>query len=327
VIGIVFFNYIYTSIEFIYMLSIQQMHYLVVLSETRNFVRASELCHVTQPTLSMQVKKAEQLLGHVVFDRDRNPVELTLFGQELIPVLRDILNEEQRLSTITAKWNGTYKEEIRMGVIPTVASYLIPELFTKWKAHLPGVQLIIEEMRTPDLLVAMMNKQVDLAILAGPVSDPSFRTIPLYQEEIMAYSKEIETSEVDIAQLTDLHPWLLTKGNCLRTQMVSFCGIQEGKESANWSYEGGNVELLMNMVDQDGGYTLVPEFYRMTKNQRDFLKHIRSGAGKNYPAREIIALAGHRTTKWGSIERMIREVQLSFRARSNKQLEVLSWNG
>jgi LysR family hydrogen peroxide-inducible transcriptional activator len=143
----------------------------------------------------------------------------------------------------------------------------------------------------------------------------------------MAYTKEIETSEVDIAQLTDLHPWLLTKGNCLRTQMVSFCGIQEGKESANWSYEGGNVELLMNMVDQDGGYTLVPEFYRMTKNQRDFLKHIRSGAGKNYPAREIIALAGHRTTKWGSIERMIREVQLSFRARSNKQLEVLSWNG
>jgi hypothetical protein len=83
----------------------------------------------------------------------------------------------------------------------------------------------------------------------------------------------------------------------------------------------------MNMVDQDGGYTLVPEFYRMTKNQRDFLKHIRSGAGKNYPAREIIALAGHRTTKWGSIERMIREVQLSFSARSNKQLEVLSWNG
>ena len=175
------------------MLSIQQMHYLVVLSETRNFVRASELCHVTQPTLSMQVKKAEQLLGHVVFDRDRNPVELTLFGQELIPVLRDILNEEQRLETMTAKWNGTYKEEIRMGIIPTVAAYLIPELFTKWKAQLPGVQLVIEEMRTRDLLVAMMNKELDLAILAGPVRDPSFRTIPLYHEEIMAYTKEIQT--------------------------------------------------------------------------------------------------------------------------------------
>jgi hypothetical protein len=109
--------------------------------------------------------------------------------------------------------------------------------------------------------------------------------------------------------------------------MVSFCGIQEGKESVNWSYEGGNVELLMNMVDQDGGYTLVPEFYRMTKQQRDSLKHIRSGTSKNYPAREIIALAGHRTTKWGSIERMIREVQLSFGSRSTEHLEVLSWNG
>ena len=214
-----------------------------------------------------------------------------------------------------------------MGVIPTVAAYLIPELFTKWKTQLPGVQLIIEEMRTPDLLVAMMNKQVDLAILAGPVSDPSFRSIPLYQEEIMAYTKVIETSEVDIAQLTDLHPWLLTKGNCLRKQIVSFCGIQEGKESVNWSYEGGNVDLLMNMVDQDGGYTLVPEFYRMTKQQRVALKHIRSGASKMYPAREIIALAGHRTTKWGTIERMIREVQLSFGSRSSEQLEVLSWNG
>lgn len=309
------------------MLSIQQMHYLVVLSETRNFVRASELCHVTQPTLSMQVKKAEQLLGHAVFDRDRNPVELTPFGNELIPVLRDILNEEQRLATITSKWNGTYKEEIRMGVIPTVAAYLVPELFSKWKAQLPGVQLVIEEMRTKDLLVAMLNKQVDVAILAGPASDPSFRTIPLYHEEIMAYTNEIKTPEVGIEQLTDLHPWLLTKGNCLRTQMVSFCGIQEGSDTANWSYEGGNIELLMNMVDQAGGYTLVPEFYRMTKKQRETLKHIRSGAIKNYPAREIIALAGNRTTKWTSIERLIREVQLTFGAKSSSDLEVLSWNG
>ena len=214
-----------------------------------------------------------------------------------------------------------------MGVIPTVAAYLIPELFTKWKAQLPGVQLIIEEMRTRDLLVAMVNKELDLAILAGPAIDPSCRTIPLYREEIMAYAEGIQTSVVDIEELANLNPWLLTKGNCLRTQMVSFCGIQEGNDKSNWSYEGGNIDLLMNMVDQDGGYTLVPEFHRMTKQQRDALKHIRSGAKHTYPAREIIALAGHRTTKWASIDRIIREVQLSFGTRSNEQLEVLSWNG
>ena len=134
------------------MISIQQMQYILILSEELHFQRASERCFVTQPTLSMQIKKAEELLGSVIFDRSVNPINLTAFGVEVVGVIREILTENERLKVLKSRFKGEYKEEIRLGVIPTISAYLIPKMYSVWKKSMGEINLTIEELTTKALL-------------------------------------------------------------------------------------------------------------------------------------------------------------------------------
>jgi len=308
------------------MLSIQQMHYILVLSEERQFQRASEICFVTQPTLSMQVKKAEDQLGFAIFDRSRNPIELTPFGESLLPVLREVINETSKISILTDRLKGNYKEVVRLGIIPTVAAYIVPDMFQKWQERIGNVQLIIEELKTEELIVATERKEIDFAILAGPFHDARLRTIPLFQEEILAYIPSQKGPSVSVDQLSELHPWLLSRGNCLRTQMIQFCQLKDELETDNWNYEGGNLELLLKMVDLNGGYSLVPEYYHLNEIQKSGLKSIIGQNESSLPAREIVALMPNRTLKKEKIEQIIREIQLAYSRRNSNKLKVLNWN-
>jgi LysR family hydrogen peroxide-inducible transcriptional activator len=308
------------------MLSIQQMHYILVLSEELQFQRASERCFVTQPTLSMQVKKAEELLGHPIFDRSRNPIQLTPFGSSLLPIIREVVNESNKIDNLLERMKGSYKEVIKIGVIPTIASYLVPDMFQKWQERIGHVQLMIEELKTEELILVLERKEIDLAILAGPYNDNRLRTIPMFKEEILAYIPSCNKNEISVEELTELHPWLLSRGNCLRTQMIQFCQLKEGQEIDAWNYEGGNLELLLKMVDMNGGYSLVPEYYHLNENQRTQLKSISNGT-KSVPAREIIALVPNRSLKWETIEKLIREIQFNYNRVSKSEMHVLNWNG
>lgn len=306
------------------MLSIQQMHYIVVLSEELQFQRASERCFVTQPTLSMQVKKAEDVLGHPIFDRSRNPIELTPFGKSLLPIIREVVNETSKIDHLLERMKGNYKEIIKIGVIPTIASYLVPDMFQKWQERIGNIQLIIEELKTEELIVAMDRKELDMAILAGPFHDNRLRTIPLFKEEILAYIPSLEQSQISVEDLSELHPWLLSRGNCLRTQMIQFCQLKEDQEIDAWNYEGGNLELLLKMVDMNGGYSLVPEFYHLQENQRKQLKSISNGMNL-VPAREVIAVVPNRSLKWETIEQLIREIQLNYNKK--RSMKCVFWIG
>lgn len=303
------------------MISIQQMQYILVLSEERQFQRASEKCFVTQPTLSMQLKKAENTLGYTIFDRSTTPLELTPFGELLLPIVRDILSEYGRIAELTEKQKGVYRERLRIGIIPTVADYMVPDLFNQWKTELTDVQLSIEEMKTEDVLVALDQKKIDVGILAGPVTDPKLRSTVLFDEEILAFVPESDAQEVTTEDLENYHPWLLTSGNCLRTQMIHFCNLNN--EQDEWNYEGGNMKLLRQMVEMNGGYTLIPE--RSVAKKSSQYKRIRSSIGE-VPARQIIALSPNRSTKWGSIEKIVRSVQLLYGAKKDaEQMKLLSW--
>jgi LysR family hydrogen peroxide-inducible transcriptional activator len=308
------------------MLSIQQMHYILVLSEELQFQRASERCFVTQPTLSMQVKKAEEILGHPIFDRSRNPIELTPFGSSLLPIIREVVNETNKIDHLLERLKGNYKEVIKIGIIPTIASYLVPDMFQKWQERIGNIQLTIEELKTEELIVAMEKKELDLAILAGPFNDNRLRTIPLFKEEILAYVPSNKKKTISVEELTELHPWLLSRGNCLRTQMIQFCQLKDEQEIDAWNYEGGNLELLLKMVDMNGGYSLVPEYYHLNENQRTQLKSITNGSN-SVPAREIIALVPNRSLKWETIEKLIREIQFNYNRVSKSEMHVLNWNG
>lgn len=308
------------------MISIQQMHYVLVLSEQRQFQRASELCFVTQPTLSMQVKKAEEHLGFPIFDRSRNPIELTPFGESLIPVIREVLNESGKIEILLQKLKGNYKEQVKIGIIPTVAAYLVPDMFSTWQEKVGGVQLLIEEQKTEELLLSLERKELDMAILAGPVMDQRLRTIPLFKEEIEVYCPSLKQSKITTTDLADLHPWLLSRGNCLRTQMIQFCQLKDQVGSESWNYEGGNIEILLKMVDKNGGYSLVPEHYHLTDVQRSKLKSVYAPNNSGVPAREIIALVPNRTLKWDSLNRLIREMQLFYNTEKQQEMQVLDWS-
>lgn len=304
------------------MISIQQMHYILALSEERQFQRASEKCFVTQPTLSMQLRKAEESLGNAIFDRSRSPIELTEFGEHLLPIIRDVLNENAKVDELVARSKGVFKERIRVAVIPTIAGYLIPDMFAVWRNELEGVQLSIEELKTEDALQALEEKRIDLAIMAGPVADPKLRTTVLFQEEIKAFTKDMDANEIEAEELIHLHPWLLTEGNCLRTQMIHFCSLQNPDED-EWNYQGGNIRLLVQMVERHGGYTLVPENF-IDSGAEGYLT-IRSSTNE-VPAREVIALTSNRTTKWGNIEKIIRSIQLKYgKGQMQNSFQLLSW--
>lgn len=306
------------------MLSFQQIQYILTLSEELQFQRASDRCFVTQPTLSMQIKKAEETIGNLIFDRSRQPLEVTKFGQELLPYLRDTLFEYQKINEFIARSKGVFKQEVRIAIIPTIAGYMLPEMYQIWKDKLHSIQLVIEEMKTEDLLIAMEERKIDVGILSGPVFESNLRSIPLYQEEIKAYFPAESKSNVTTDELRDVHPWLLNHGNCLRTQMMDFCGLNDKGMKADWDYEGGNIKLLERMVEAYGGYTLVPNFYVQEKSSN--YKSIQSSNGE-VPAREVIALVSKRKEKWEVIEQIIRTIQLEYNKSSsaNKNFRLLNW--
>lgn len=305
------------------MVTIQQLQYMVTLSEEGSFNKASEKCFVTQPTLSMQIKKAEEFLGYPVFDRTQQPIRLTPFGERFISIARDVINEYNRIEQFTQVHSGTHREVIRMGVIPTVAAYLIPDLYHQWSEFSADFQLVVEELKTDELIKAMEEDKIDVGILSGPYVDPKLRVTKLFQEEILAYFPTMTKRNLSTSDLESAHPWLLTKGNCLRTQIMHFCNLKTGTD--DWDYQGGNMDLLIEMVDQHGGYTLIPQFYAKRK-ELNFLR-IESETGE-VPAREIIALTKNRSMKWDQIEKLLRESQTHYSQKNKlyERFKLLNWS-
>jgi LysR family hydrogen peroxide-inducible transcriptional activator len=307
------------------MISIQQMNYIVVLSEELLFQRASERCFVTQPTLSMQIKKAEETLGYVIFDRDSNPLQLTPSGHKLIPILREILAETDKIKLLTDQLKGKVKEEVRIGIIPTIAAYLLPDLFSTWIADFSNIKLKIRELKTTDALEALERKELDMAIIAGPHLDPRLRSVPLYLEEIQVYCPEVKSKEIQFEQIQQKHPWLLNKGNCLRTQMLHFCQLNQDSNAQDWDYEGGNLPLLIEMVNKNGGYTLIPAHFKLLPEQEAGIKTITELQAA--PAREVIALMPNRSMKMQHLEAVTRQIQHFYGyKKTNKNLLVLDWD-
>ena len=186
------------------------------------------------------------------------------------------------------------------------------------------INLTIEELTTNSLLEALEKNEIDVAIFAGPHAANKYRTVPLFTEEILIYCPSLKKKEVSMDVLQQQNPWLLSKGNCLRTQMIEFCQLTDSHLFGQWNYQGGNLKLLMEMVDNEGGYTLIPENLPMSEKRKKALVQINSKFGS--PAREIIAVFPNRTIKSNGIDRIIRDVQLNFMTSGkSKKINVLGW--
>jgi len=305
------------------MITLQQMQYISVLAEELHFLKASERCFVSQPTLSMQVKKAEETLGGIIFDRSSIPLKLTSFGKQILPVVRDVLEENEKLTELMGRIKGNLIEEIKIGIIPTVAVYMIPSIFLLLKDSLNHAKITFEEMKSEELIVALENHKIDLGIMAGPYVDVKIESIQLFREQILVYCRELTGDNLRLEQLQDLKPWLLNNGNCLRNQMWNFCELKNSRDTFDWDYHGGNIDLLMKMVEQNGGYTLIPENIEFPEEKRAFLKTLENK--NSFPAREIVALFPRRTMKKSTINEIIRVVKSKFPTSDKGNLTILDW--
>ena len=244
-------------------MTLTQLNYIVAVDTHRHFATAAEKCYVTQPTLSMQISKLEKELDVLIFDRSKHPVVPTQIGRELIEQARIILKESEQLREISTRKEDELSGAFRVGVIPTIAPYLIPLFLKNFSSANPHVEITFEESITSELVTKLNNDDLDVIIIATPVKQNSIHEYDLYYEPFIAYlSREHELSERERLVLEDLDQsdlWLLNEGHCFRDQTVQLCkNARRGRNGNPIQFESGNLETLKKLVEQNYGMTLLP---------------------------------------------------------------------
>lgn len=243
-------------------MTLQQLEYIVALDSFRHFVRASEHCMVTQPTLTMQVKKLEEEIGTSIFNRQSKPLEPTKAGVNIITKAREIIREVNQLKELVSEHHENLTGTFRIGIIPTIAPYLMPLFIGEFIQKNPEAKFIVEELKTSDIIEYLKQDKIDLGILVTPLDEYQIREIPLYKEPFLAYVSDNhplyhfdELNQDDLEGIDGL--WLLNQGHCFRDQVLNICSKKEAK-TAPLRYESGSIETLKRLIKRNYGYTLVP---------------------------------------------------------------------
>ena len=271
-------------------MNIQQLEYIVAIADHRHFGRAAEHCFVTQPTLSMMVQKLEDELSIKLFDRGQQPISPTREGSAIITRARLILSEVNNLKAYAKELKGEITGELRLGIIPTLAPYLLPLFLKPFASKYPALKIFIKEMVTGDIMNHLKSGELDMGILATPLHDPLLQEYPLFQEEFFAYaaqSEKLGNKKYLLAKEINIdHLWLLQEGHCFRNQIFNLCELKRDQSTTdNLHYEAGSIETLINLVDRYDGITIIPNLARLNLSPEQ-QKNVRAFAPPQ-PAREI----------------------------------------
>jgi LysR family hydrogen peroxide-inducible transcriptional activator len=259
-------------------MNLQQLEYIVAVNKYRHFVTASEQCGITQPTLSTMIQKLEAELGVTIFDRTKHPVEPTAIGQRIISQAETTLRETRKIAELVSAETNSLSGPLKIGVIPTLAPYLVPEFIHRFKANFTEVELTLSEMRTATLIEALQKDAIDMFIAATPLEQPDFYEIPLYYEKFVAYfspDNPFRDTPLSATQMPNDNLWVLQEGHCVRDQIFNFC---QTKTAYNQVFEAGSIETLIRIVDKNGGYSVIPELHLafLTDAQKQNLRDIAS---------------------------------------------------
>lgn len=273
------------------MASITQLEYVVALDQCRHFGRAASQCHVSQPTLSAQLRKLEDELGVVLFDRNKQPILPTDDGKAFIEQAKVVLTEFKRFSLLGNRSADELSGEFRLAVIPTIAPYLMPLFLGIFTNRYPRIELAIEEMSTRRILEALDKDQIDAGILATPLGLSRVEEEPLFYEPFFLYvgphHRWLKAERISETMLDPAELWLPSDEHCLRQQIVAVCGSGEsGGCFPSVHLKGGSVETLVEMVSKGQGYTLLPQLAADSVARRKFEGRVIPIA-RPAPAREV----------------------------------------
>lgn len=271
-------------------MTLTQLEYAVALDRFRHFASAAEHCFVTQPTLSMQIHKLEQKLGVKIFDRSKQPVIPTEAGMEIIEHARRILAERDAMMEMLNARKGMLSGELKIGIIPTLAPYLLPLFVQDFTKRYSGVKLVVNEMMTDSIVSRLREGSIDAGILVTPLQETGIKEYTLFYEELLVYvSKKNQDFKKHYVLAQDIDPqklWLLEEGHCFRSQIMNLCELQKiSRQGQSFEYEAGSIETLRRMVEISDGITILPELACMELNarQQEQLRPFRRPA----PMREV----------------------------------------
>lgn len=271
-------------------MNFQQLEYIVSLDQHRHFSKAAKACFVTQATLSMMIKKLEEELEVTLFDRSRQPVMPTEAGRVIIDQARKVLKEANSIRQYSGDLKSGTQGELKIGIIPTLAPYLLPLLLPNFLKEYPEVKLHIQEETTEQILQLLSSDKIDVGIMATPLPVQDFRQTPLFYEEFNVFvastskqyrKKYILPEDIDVNQL-----WLLEEGHCLRSQILNLCELQKkGASAHNLYYETGSIESLLQITEINQGITIIPELaaLHMSEERKEKIHHFKPPV----PVREI----------------------------------------
>ncbi|GMQ31432.1 hydrogen peroxide-inducible genes activator [Algoriphagus confluentis] len=290
-------------------MTIQQLEYLIAVDKFRHFGQAAESCFVTQPTLSAQLSKLEKELEVILFDRSKMPVIPTEIGVQIIAQAKRVVSESKGIYELVAQLKGDISGTIKLGIIPTLAPYLLHLFIRKFLEKYPNVKLEVQEMVTEEVIRHLKNDELDLGIVVTPLDEPGILEKPMFYEKFYAYFSKnhplLKKNTVRPEELKSNELWILQQGHCFRDQVVSFCD-QSMAGHSNFHYESGSLEGLRNMVNRYQGVTLLPELATLELSEEE-KSRLRSFEGQA-PIREVSIILNRSFLKQKLVELLFREI-------------------
>ncbi|MFA8434116.1 MAG: LysR substrate-binding domain-containing protein [Marinifilaceae bacterium] len=246
------------------MVTITQLEYIVAVDTYRHFATAAEKCFITQPTLSMQIKKLEEFLDITIFDRSKQPIIPTDVGIQIIEQARIILGETKKIDSIIKDHKNTVEGELKIGIIPTLAPFLLPMFIGGYIRKYPSIKVEVEELVSEEIVKRLKKDQLDVGVFVTPAHDDKIIEAPLFYEEMLIYANKdhdlINQPHIEVKDIATPEIWMLGDGHCFRNQVINLCEMHDLQhQELPFEFESNSLETLMKIVDKEGGFTLIPE--------------------------------------------------------------------
>lgn len=293
-------------------MTLQQLEYILAVNQFRHFAKAAEYCRVTQPTLSAMIQKLEEELDTRIFDRSQQPVCPTPVGIHIIEQAQNILVQANRIKNIIEEEKHSLTGTFKLGILPTVAPYLLPRFFPQLMKKYPDLDIRVVEMKTNDIKKALQTGEIDAGIVASLAGMEELQQTPLFYEQFFAYvSREDALFNNEVIRTSDLNGeqlWLLDEGHCFRDQLVRFCQMKSARAS-QLAYHLGNMETFMRMVESGKGVTFIPELAVLQLG--DAQKELVRSFAIPCPTRQVVLLTNKNFIRHTLLEVLVKEIKLS----------------
>lgn len=257
-------------------MNLQQIRYVVAVNRFRNFAKAAESCNVSQPTLSAMLQKLEEELDIRIFERSNKSVTPTTAGEKIIRQAETALLEIDRIGEIVLEGKGQIGGKFALSVGPTIAPYILPKFIKKYRESFPSVELSIQELKVNFMLDALLRGELDAGIAISENAGEGILEIPLYTEKFLVYLAESCWRKLPVFKPDNLeheNMWIMKDAQCLRDSAFSFC---KSRQKGNHIYEAGSITTLVHIVDENGGFTIIPEMHLpfLSDKQRENVRPI-----------------------------------------------------